>query len=244
MYPNISIFSINISTYSLISIAAILLCGFLICKKGIKYNIDDNDMIVFLLFVGLGIVIGGHILYAITNMDKIIILFKHFDKITSFKMLKDSLGVIFGGQVFYGGLIGGIVSGLIYLKVTKKEYPLYTYIVAPFIALFHFFGRIGCFLVGCCYGVHMEGGVVFKHSLIESANNVPRFPVQLVEAFCNLILFIVLYYFQRKEKFKNTLLYIYLASYSVIRFILEFFRGDKYRGFVGPLSTSQLLFIS
>ena len=69
-----------------------------------------------------------------------------------------------------------------------------------------------------------------------------RFPVQLVEAGCNLILFAILFLLYDKNKIseKNTFK-VYLFSYAIIRFLSEFLRGDEYRGFVGLLSTSQFI---
>ena len=116
--------------------------------------------------------------------------------------------------------------------------------VATFIInCFTCFGRIGCFLGGCCYGVESEHGVVFTDSLIESANGVPRVPVQLYEAVFELALFFALWALLNKGVLKNRLLLVYLFSYAVGRFILEFWRGDEYRGFLFGLSTSQVVSI-
>ena len=150
---------------------------------------------------------------------------------------------IFGGSVFYGGLLGGLLSGLIVIKAKKMNLKFTTDFLTPIIPLFHTFGRIGCFLSGCCYGVKSKIGFTYKHSLIESANGVNRFPIQLVEASFNLLLFILIYYLFRKGKIKGKLLYLYLILYSIIRFALEFFRGDSYRGFLLHLSTSQIISI-
>ena len=109
------------------------------------------------------------------------------------------------------------------------------------VPLFHAFGRIGCFLVGCCYGVESSIGFTFHNSIIESANNVNRFPVQIVEALFNLILFFCLYNFFKHKKFKGYLLNIYFIFYPVFRFIIEFFRADSYRGFLGVLRYKENL---
>lgn len=243
MMPYLHFFNIELPTYALLSLIGLLLAGFLCCVKCKKYNIDDNDMIVLLLISSIGIVIGGHILFGITNMEKIINFFHNLEKLDSFKLFIDCMLTIFGGQVFYGGLIGGLVTGYLFAKKKKWDTQKLSYIVTPFIPLFHFFGRIGCFLGGCCYGIESKIGFSYHKAIIEAANNVSRFPIQLVEAGCNLILFIVLYILQKKDKCKETLLFIYLNAYSVIRFFIEFFRGDEYRGFIGGLSTSQIISI-
>ena len=243
MLPLINIFGHDFSVYAICACVGILVALFMAMKTAKRLKVDDNDILSLGLFSAIGIFLGGHLLYALTNFHLIIEFFQKLDQINSFGLLLNCLVIIFGGQVFYGGLIGGLIAGYIYLKKTKKDASLYAYIAAPFIPLFHAFGRIGCFLGGCCYGVEWEHGITYHNDPIEIANGVPRLPIQLIEAACNFILFGVLYYLQRKGKCKKTLLYIYLLSYSIIRFVDEFFRGDAYRGFIGPISTSQFISI-
>lgn len=243
MFPLINVFGHDLSVYAICACVGILLALFLAAKTAKRFKIDDNDVISVGLVSAIGIVIGGHLLYGLTNFHLIIEFFQNLDKITSFPIFLNCLVIIFGGQVFYGGLIGGLIAGYIYLKKTKKDVTLYSYIAAPVIPLFHAFGRIGCFLGGCCYGVEWEHGITYHNDPIEAANGVPRLPIQLIEAACNFVIFGVLYYLQRKGKCKKSLLFIYLLSYSIVRFVDEFFRGDAYRGFVGPFSTSQIISI-
>ena len=84
---------------------------------------------------------------------------------------------------------------------------------------------------------------MFTNSLVESANGVTRVPVQLYEAAFNLALFALLFILERKGALKGRLLALYLLTYPVGRFILEFWRGDEYRGYVFGLSTSQFISI-
>ncbi|MEG2116788.1 MAG: prolipoprotein diacylglyceryl transferase, partial [Clostridia bacterium] len=145
------------------------------------------------------------------------------------------------GAVFYGGLIGGLAVGFAYLKITKKNSFDYFVIVTPLIPLFHAFGRLGCFFGGCCYGIESNFGFIFTNSLIESANGVRRFPVQLLEMAVLLVHFAVFFIMYKKKFLKKILLPLYLISYGVCRFFIEFLRGDEYRGFVFNMSTSQFI---
>jgi phosphatidylglycerol:prolipoprotein diacylglycerol transferase len=136
-------------------------------------------------------------------------------------------------------------------------FPGITDIISPVIPLFHFFGRIGCFMAGCCFGIESGFGFTFTRSLIAEANGVRRFPVQLLEALFNLGLFCILH-IQREagaagegssgarsfpaslaKSLKGKLLFLYLLLYPAGRFILECIRGDAYRGIWGPFSVSQ-----
>lgn len=243
MFPDIKIFNKIISWYSVMAILGILFCGWYIVKFCKKRKIDDNQIIIILLIAAVGVLVGSHVLYGLTNFDLIITFVKNFHKIDSFKLFIDCIIEIFGGSVFYGGLIGGLLSAYIYMKIKKLDLNLLSDLLTPIIPLFHMFGRIGCFLSGCCYGIESKLGFTYKYSLMESANNVNRFPIQLVEASYNLILFILLTILYKKGKFKDKLLYIYLILYPIGRFIFEFFRGDEYRGFIFGLSTSQFISI-
>lgn len=243
MFPYITILNKQITSYIIMATIGGFVAGLFACKLAKNKNEDVNDVLILLLVSCVGLFIGGHILYAITNIKFIIKLVNNFNLIKSFKDLLDVLIYIFGGSVFYGGLIGSLIAGNIYVKKKKLKKDLYLDIGAIIIPLFHFFGRIGCFLSGCCYGVESKIGFKYNHSLVEQANGVNRFPIQLIESVYNLILFLILYKLYSKEKFKGKLIYIYLISYSIARFIFEFFRGDSYRGFLFGLSTSQIISI-
>jgi len=243
MYPTINIFGRETGTYALMAVLGFVIAGFFCILEGKRKKIDVNDFIILFLVIALGILLGGHILYAITNFDEIIYLFQNLEKVTSFKMLFNILRIIFGGSVFYGGLIGAFIAILIYQRCKKVKLTKEIDIIAVAIPLFHFFGRIGCFLTGCCYGIESTFGFVYHNSLMEAANHVKRLPIQLIEASFNLGLFIFLFYGLRKNKFENKIIYIYLIIYPIGRFIFEFFRGDEIRGFFLGLSTSQIISI-
>ena len=243
MFPSVTIFGKVISMYNIMVIVGIVTCLLYIINICKKKNIDDNKIIKVLLIGLVGVFIGGHLLYAITRIDLIILFINKIHKVDSFKLFIDCMFEIFGGSVFYGGLIGGIIFSYIYMKKTKINISVVSDLCTPLIPFFHFFGRIGCFLTGCCYGIESKIGFTYKHSLMELANGVNRFPIQLVEATYNLILFIILTVLYKKEKFKGKLIYIYLILYPIGRFIFEFFRGDSYRGFIFGLSTSQIISI-
>ena len=115
--------------------------------------------------------------------------------------------------------------------------------LVPAVPLFHTFGRVGCFLAGCCYGIPAPAGwpgVTFRVSPV-APNGVALLPVQLYEAAGCLLLFLLLHRLARRGWKGEALLLVYLAAYALFRFALEFLRGDAARGMWGVFSTSQLL---
>lgn len=241
MIPVFNILGKDISIYLIMGLIGVFsMMGFGL-RTAKKSGLDEMQMLAMFCYSFIGIIAGGHIMYAITQIDKIINLIHNFSKITSFKQFADCMVIVFGGSVFYGGLIGVLIIGLIFCKARNLDTGSYFDIGAMSITLFHFFGRIGCFLGGCCYGIEWEHGVVYHYSPVAECNGVPRFPVQLVEAVLNLALFFVLYYFFKRKIFRKKLMALYCLIYPVYRFILEYYRADEYRGFLGALSTSQLI---
>lgn len=224
--------------YTILALVGVLAAGAFCFIKAKRSGLNEVKIVFLLIFSAIGVLIGGHLLYGITNIGSFYLLGTASDFIEFFLIA----GLLFGGQVFYGGLLGGIAAGVLYAKITKLEnFGDYADILAAAVPFFHFFGRIGCFLGGCCYGIESDFGFTFHHSFIEAANGVNRFPVQLFEAGFNLLLFFFILTLLNKGRLKNRLFFLYLFIYAVGRFILEFFRGDSYRGFLFGLSTSQII---
>jgi phosphatidylglycerol:prolipoprotein diacylglycerol transferase len=242
MFPYFTLFGRELGLYSLMILCGIFSSGIYACFMAKKFDYDYSDLIIFLLFTSIGVIIGGHLLYAIVNYKIVTFIFENIKKINTFLKLFNVLNYLFGGSVFYGGLLGGIIVGYIISKSNSK-YSNFFDIGSTSIPLFHFFGRIGCFLGGCCYGIESKIGFTYTKNPIIEANGVIRFPVQILEAVFNFALFIFLNYLLCHKKLKNKYLYVYLSIYSVGRFFMEYFRGDTYRGIWFSLSTSQIISI-
>ena len=190
MFPKINIYGKEISTYAICAAVGlgfcILLMHFLIKNRRDVYKACLGVMAVF---AGVGMFIGAHIVYTITRIDAITELFNHWDYyMSSWDKALMMLGSIFGGMVFYGGLFGGLGGAALYCRIKKLSFLHYADIFAPVIPLFHAFGRIGCLMAGCCYGIESEFGFhTTPH--VEGVADVSRFPVQLVECFGTTIRF-------------------------------------------------------
>lgn len=235
----INIFGRTFPIYSLIGIAGII-AGigvlFFICKYLKK---DYQDTVTFLALTMVGAMLGSKILFLIVSWRDIANDWGEIMRDFTFFINK----YIYGGLVFYGALIGGILTAILYCKIRKLRFTDEALPIITVIPLIHGIARIGCHVVGCCYGVptDLPIGIVY-HNSIAAPPDIPLFPVQLTESGCNIIIFIVLLIvLKRKDTFLS--LATYACMYSIIRFILEFFRGDAARGFIGVLSTSQLISI-
>lgn len=146
-----------------------------------------------------------------------------------------------GGFIFYGGLIGGVLGYILGCKLMKVKYASYINIIAVVLPLIHAWGRLGCFCAGCCYGREMKGFfcVTYNNPLSFAPLGKSLFAVQLLEALILLAIFTVLFFLYLKGYRKEYL--VYLLLYSLMRFLIEFLRGDEYRGSIFNLSTSQAI---
>lgn len=236
MYPLINIFGFKIQTYSVIAVIGFIVTSVVAVRLGKHRKITFDKSLMATLMSGLGIFIGGHFLFALTNIKNIV------KAVTESSFSFSDLIPYISGMVFYGGLFGAIIAVLIYSAVDKdvKKKDLLD-IFAVSVPLFHAFGRVGCFFAGCCYGVESEFGITTYLNSSPTHYGVSRFPVALVEALINLLVFALLLYFFKRNKLSGKLIFIYLLMYAPARFVLEFFRGDKVRGFIFGFSTSQFI---
>lgn len=146
------------------------------------------------------------------------------------------------GFVVYGGIIGGVAAAMVYCRKKKLSFMSYFDLAIPSVAIAQGFGRIGCFLAGCCYGCESTFlGVVFPHGSIAPAG-IPLLPTQLISSAGDFLIGLILVLSARKSKVKGNVGALYLLLYGIGRFGIEFFRNDA-RGSVGLLSTSQFISI-
>lgn len=221
--------------YGLMVCLGLLLSGFLGFILTRRFSMLFEDFLITYAYVAVFGFIGAKVLYLLVMAQYI-----EWSKITE----PDYINVLMsGGFVYYGGLIGGILALPVVKKIHKIEVFDIVKAVIPCMPLAHAIGRIGCHLTGCCYGILYDGVFHIKyHNNPFAPNDIGLFPVQLADAACNLLFAgILLIYLLKKGPVIYTV-YIYLTGYSIIRFILEFFRGDdNERGIFMHLSTSQII---
>lgn len=243
MYPSISVWG----KYRLPLYGVMFGIGYylviLIGRKTAKdFAIKKNDVLYAAVYGLIGIGAGAKIFYFLSKLPQILTHFEAFCKLVQFNLLA-ACNYLFGGMVFYGGLLGAMLGIWIYCRQYNISFQNLLCVVVPLFPLAHGFGRTGCFLAGCCYGIPYEGifAVHFPYNELSPELSVsPRFPVQLLEAFINFVLFIVLLSWNQKKKpDASQICGTYLLCYAISRFFLEFLRGDRIRGHIGLLSTSQ-----
>ena len=191
------------------------------------------------LFGVLGALVGAKFLYLLLQLPQLL----QDLPLLAADPAAFSARYLSGGFVFYGGLFGALAAVWLFCRRRKVPFSQLGADLVPAVPLFHTFGRVGCFLAGCCYGMPAPAGwpgVTFRVSPV-APNGVALLPVQLYEAAGCLLLFLLLHRLARRGWRGEALLLVYLAIYALFRFALEFLRGDAARGMWGVFSTSQLL---
>lgn len=223
---------LSVYTYGFM-IAVGFLVGVTLAKREGRRVGEDPDRIMDLCFYLLiAAIVTSRLFYVVTTPEIFL-----SDPLEIFRIWK-------GGLVFYGAFIGAMLTIVIYLRKYKRPLWKTLDILAPSVAIGHFFGRIGCFFAGCCYGKQcaLPWAVTFSHPESLAPTGTPLHPTQLYSALNNLMIFGILCFFRTRKKFDGQLFWTYVMVYGITRSVIEIFRGD-FRGevYFGVLSVSQLI---
>ncbi len=160
-----------------------------------------------------------------------------------------------GGLAYYGGLVSASATGLWFLR--REGFPLAKTCdaVGAVLPVGLFFGRLGCFFAGCCFGIVTDSRFglsfprysaasekQFREGLLatKALPSLPVHPTQLYEAAGCLAIAFFLAWLQARKRFDGQVMLAFLGLYAVLRFALEYLRDDDRGGLLG-LSTSQLI---
>ncbi len=183
--------------------------------------------------------LGVYVALAALLGAKLLLIFQDMDYYRQNPGTIFSFSTIQSGGIFYGGLIGGIGMALWYGRRVQLPFLRTADAFAPGIALGHFFGRLGCFSAGCCWGepTTLPWGVTFSNPYSHQTVGVPLdialHPTQLYEAAAELAIFAFLYRLYRQKRFHGQILGWYLLLYPAARFIIEFVRSHSEAAYFG-----------
>ncbi|MDD5746530.1 MAG: prolipoprotein diacylglyceryl transferase [Candidatus Omnitrophica bacterium] len=211
-------------SYGLMVALGILIASWLLQRAAIRQGLSAETVLDVIFWVVLCGLAGGRLLYVLLNIE-------------SYRSVPWEIIKLYkGGLVFQGSFIAGLAAAVAFIK--KNRLPLLKTLdlFAVYLPLAHAFGRVGCFLNGCCFGrpTHLPWGVMFPDFL------VPVHPTQLYSAFFLVLIFAVLRTGERAKRFDGQMLFSYLMLYGAMRFVMEFFRGDN-PAVAGGLSVFQYI---
>jgi phosphatidylglycerol:prolipoprotein diacylglycerol transferase len=223
-------------TYGLLVALAFLSALWMTGKLARRAGLDYDAVLNLGIYCALAAIIGAKLMMFLVDIPYYT---QHPGEILSLSTLQ-------AGGVFYGGLIGALITAFVYMR-RKRLAPMPTAdVFAPGIALGHGIGRLGCFSAGCCWGVptHLPWAVTFTNPeanrLVGVPLGIPMHPTQLYEAFAEFVIFLILYRAVRRPHQQGAIISLYLMLYSAVRFAVEFVRFHEQGNLLnGPLDTSQ-----
>ncbi len=227
--------SLPINTYGLFIAIGFLAAVYFARKEAERIGENSEHVMDLAFYLLLAAIVFSRLFYVVTFPGVFI-----KDPLEVFRIWN-------GGLVFYGGFIGALITAIVYIKI--HDMPLWRTgdIIAPGLAVGHFFGRLGCFSAGCCYGKTCElpWAVRFTHplSLVPDAlKGVPLHPTQLYSALNNLIIFLILLSIRKIKPFNGFVFWMYVLLYGVTRSLIELLRSDHRGGrLLGVLTVSQTI---
>jgi phosphatidylglycerol:prolipoprotein diacylglycerol transferase len=222
---------VTIHTYGFFVAIGFLVGIYLAALQARKEGLSSQKIVDLGFYILLASIIGSRLFYIFVNPS-------HYlnNPLDIFKIWE-------GGLVFYGGVLLVIPTAIWYVKRNNLGLWRTADVFAPSIAIGHAFGRLGCFFAGCCYGRVAESlpwSIIFTNPQCLAPLNVPLHPTQLYEAGGEAVNFLILITLRKYKSFNGQLFLAYILIYSVIRFTIEFFRGDVSRGYIiESLSVAQ-----
>ena len=232
----ISIGDFFLPTYGLLVTIGFLTGLWLATRLARRDGLNADDVVNLAVYCALSGVLGAKLLMFIQDFN--------YYRRNPGEIL--SVATLQAGGIFYGGLVAAL--GVAWWFLRKKKLPALRTAdaFAPGLALGHAIGRVGCFAAGCCWGLECNRpwAVTFKNPesnrMFGTPLFVPLHPTQLYEAAAEALIAFALWRRSLAPHKPGLILGLYLAMYSSVRFLVEFFRAhDAANPFGGPLSASQ-----
>lgn len=251
--------SLPLHTYGLLIASAFVVGIWLAQREGKRQGHDPERIADLSFWILVAALVGSRIYFILVNAND---YFGDSAWVTTrFGRIPRLLAVWEGGLVFYGGFIGAALTALWYMRRHRMPLLPIADILITSVAFGHFLGRLGCFAAGCCWGglcdAHLSWGAKFPPESLayqsffartdglrflasDRLHTLPLHPTQLYESLGELALFGLLVLFVRPNKrFHGQVLATWLLGYSVLRTVVEMFRGDVERGVYGGLGVGQ-----
>jgi phosphatidylglycerol:prolipoprotein diacylglycerol transferase len=223
---------ITVRWYGVMAAVGFIIAYCLINQLRKKVDIPQDEASGSVMLAMVTGIIGARIFYVVQFFD-----YYRYN-------LKSIFRIDQGGLVFFGGFILAALSLGLYCRYKKLDFIKVLDMYAPAMAIAHACGRIGCFLNGCCYGIPAKGAFTFSYpaeseAALRYGKDATFFPIQLVEATGNIIIFLIILFLFRKYK-KGIPMSVYIILYALLRIANELLRGDNAKIF-GLFTIAQLI---
>lgn len=231
--------SIGVPSFFFMIMLGALATTFFLSHVAKKENADPVAMLDFGIIGIIASVVGARIFHILVE--------------NPFYYVEKPIRVFYfweGGFVSIGAFLASALSWAIYMKKRKLDPWRYLDIAVAGVPIIIFFVRLGCLLVGCCYGKPTD---FFLHMAFNNSDSIagyyhrgePLHPTQIYFMANALVMWPILWFTYKHRKFYGQVLATFMLYYGATRFFIEFLRGDEDRGlwFGGAISTGQIAMI-
>jgi phosphatidylglycerol:prolipoprotein diacylglycerol transferase len=235
---------LTLHSFSLMILLACLGALYITAWRARREGLDPDDVYRLALWLFPGGIIGARLAYIIQHPEAV-------------RQVADLVRIWQGGIVFYGCIAGGLIGSVICWARRPFPFRPMADAVAPALCVGIAFGRVGCFLNGCCFGApsqlpwavrfpagtppwgrHVDAGWIPAGA----PTSLPVHPTQIYSALCGLALLGLLWaYFPRRRR-DGEVMALLMVAYPITRFLVEGLRGDEPTWLAG-LTAAQLVSI-
>lgn len=233
MHPEILHWGVlRITSYGLMLAIAFLVGTWLALRESRRLGLDEDRLVTVILVALVAGVMGARALYVVEHLR---------DFRGSYLSV---LALWQGGLTLYGGIVAGTVAGLFVARRIGLPMWVTADALTPSLALGTVFGRVGCFLNGCCYGhpTRLPWGVVFPADSFAGLEfgPVPVHPAQLYFAAAGLVLFLLVWGMRRRVRVPGVLLWSLIALLALVRIPLDLTRVYEAEAMVVELGAVRI----
>ncbi len=210
IFPMFELGPFHINMYGIMFALGVLVASLLAVREAKKRNIKKEiiwDLVFYLL---VGIIIGARLFYVLFYWPEGM-PFTFFEAIAIWN----------GGLAFFGGFLGALVAGYIFVKKNKLKFWLLADIFTVPLVVGHIIGRLGDYFIGG------HPGKVTDLPWTIYLDNALRHPVVLYEIIGLILIVTILLNLKKLKSFDGFLFSSYVMLYSVQRIILDFFRIES-----------------
>ena len=225
MYPILyKIGPITLYTYGFFLALGFLVAILVAGREAKRLGLSEGHFFDLCFYLLIAAIVGSRLLFVLVDLG----LF-----------LKNPLKIFAiweGGLVFHGGLIAALATAFILMRRYKMPWLPTFDALAVGTPLGVTFGRIGCFMAGCCFGRPSSLPWAVRFTNPESLCPIQEslHPAQLYEAILSLMVFGVVFWLRKRKRFDGQILATYLMLAGLIRFTVEFFRASTLADPRGP----------
>jgi phosphatidylglycerol---prolipoprotein diacylglyceryl transferase len=206
------------------------LAAYWLFRKRAASSLKEKDAsnIVILMFV-TG-VLGARLYYVIWNWKRDF----------SDKPIAEVFMIHHGGLVFLGGFFAACFALWVWCRIKNQSFAEMADLLAPSLALGHALGRLGCFMNGCCYGFECDYPWAVRPDAPFEVAGKAIHPTQIYEFLGLLNIVATLLVLSRIRRYPGQIALAYCLLYSILRFFVEFWRGDVSHHFFGRFTLAQV----